>query len=62
MELKLVPIPTEFGTGTLVLIEPLWNWNVVYNSLQISEVCSNWTFMELKHEDALKKIIDNLGF
>ena len=47
MELKR-KFPKASNHKSIVLIEPLWNWNSLPAVWTKSNVCINWTFMELK--------------
>ena len=51
MELKRLS-EGQFGGRVVVLIVPLWNWNIDITKRQITSTKgSNRTFMELKHPD-----------
>ena len=50
MELKSNCYPNK-GTAERVLIEPLWNWNLINAWCRDTDNCLNRTFMELKLEE-----------
>ena len=55
MELKCPKLISKI-LEIIVLIVPLWNWNIVSTELELVKGSFNRTFMELKFKERLAKL------